>query len=90
MHPAKRQRRRKNRHIARAETVDGVLIAVEADEFFIVGHIDLSLKLVLQRLVARVQSILEHIGPICSVWSAKAVQEAWKRLDEAAGKATTA
>src|SRR5262249_45066649 len=63
VHPAKCQRGRKNRHIARPQAVDRVLIALEADELAVVRHVHLCVKPVVQRLVARVQSIFQHTGP---------------------------
>ena len=39
-------------------------------------------------LMADYCTVLEAIGPVHSVWSARTVEGAWKRLDEAANQRT--
>ena len=62
MHPAKRQRGGKHRHVARLQTVHRLLVGVEAGEPAILGHVHLIAKLLLERLVTAIEPILESIG----------------------------
>ena len=62
VHPAEGRRGGQDHHVARLEAVHGLLVAVEADELAILGHVDLVAVGLLQLVVAVVEPILEHVG----------------------------
>ncbi len=62
MDPAKGQRGRKNGNITRLEGVHRVPVAVESDEFSVLGDIHVLAVALHQRVVTRVEAVLEDIG----------------------------
>ena len=61
MNPAKRQRRGEDGHVALLQGIHRVLVAVEADEFLVIRHIDHFAVPLLQFAVAVLELVLEHI-----------------------------
>ena len=62
MNPPERERGGEDHHIARLKQVHGVLVSVEADEAPLRRNIHLSGDGSRQVLVARGESIVEHVG----------------------------
>ena len=62
MHPAKSQRRGKDRHVARLQAIHRLLVGVEADELPLVRHVDPIAELLLQGAEAAVEAVLEGVA----------------------------
>ena len=62
MHPAECRGRRQDDDVARLEAIHGLLVAVEADELAILGHVHLGSEAAAQRSVAVAQFRREDVG----------------------------